>query len=78
METPLLGPRAGPGQDVPAPLSLLGSGSPRPTLETEDRSGLPSPHPHPICLLFQTHVSTARVARDNVGFFFFFVRREAR
>lgn len=72
METPLLGPQARPGQDIsPAPPSLLGSGSPRPTLETEDRSGLPSPHPHPICLLFQTHVSMPRVARDNVRFFFF-------
>lgn len=33
----------------------------------------------PICLLFQTQVSMPRAARDNLGFFFFFlVRREAR
>lgn len=26
----------------------------------------------PICLLFQTHASTPRAARDNLGFLFFF------
>ena len=77
METPLLGPQARPGQDIsPAPPSLLGSGSPRPTLEPEDRSGLPSPQPPSVFssrLMFLC-LEWLEITCD----FFFFVRREAR